>query len=91
MKTTNIEETRFNEFRKEVLTYDYITTEDLWTIIRSKINGNMGRRFFNFKLKQKYYTFWIKRLIKSGILTEYCLNYQGVIWKVNNEKMSSMQ
>jgi len=82
MKNTNIEEKRFQNFREEVLKYNLISTEDLWMLIRANIKGYMGRRFFNDTLKQKYYTFWIKRLQGEGLIT---LQGWGC-WKVKKEK-----
>jgi hypothetical protein len=68
MSFTQIEKKRFFEFRKEVMTYDQITTDDLWMLIRRYTQGFMGRKFFNDELKQRYYKFWIKILEGEGLI-----------------------
>lgn len=79
---TNKENKQFNEFRTEVLKYNSITTDELVMLISRYTEGNMGRRFFNNKLKIRYYSFWIKILHKSGILEQ-----SGMLaWKIKKRK-----
>jgi hypothetical protein len=79
MSFTSIEKKRFFEFRKEVMTYEVITTEDLWMLIRRYTNGFMGRHFFNDELKHRYYKYWITILEKEGII-----KLKGSLaWEVN--------
>ena len=77
---TTKETKQFEQFREEVLKYKSINNETLFILITRYTQPNMGRRFFNEKLKHKYYTFWIKRLVGCGILKE--TEFWGV-WKVD--------
>ncbi|MHA1876706.1 MAG: hypothetical protein ACTSUC_09720 [Promethearchaeota archaeon] len=58
----------FIEFKNEIIKYNSINTNDLWMILRRHIKGNMGRRFFNSNLKERYYKFWIKILVNQKII-----------------------
>ena len=71
-----------NQFREEVFKHDRINNEYLYLLLTRFTQGNMGRSFFNEKLKHKYYTFLIKILHKEGTLVE--TEFWGV-WNVNKE------
>ena len=68
MGQTDVEKKKFHEFKFDVLNNEQIDVEGLRMLIARHTQGWMGRRFFREDLKQRYYKFWIKRLIKNRIL-----------------------
>ncbi len=78
------ENKRFREFREDVIRHGTIIDNNTLTILISRhTQGNMGRRFFREDLKLRYYNFWIKRLHRSGTLTE---TDKWGVWKINEQE-----
>jgi hypothetical protein len=74
------ESKQFKLFKEEVLKYDKINNDELLILISRYTSRYMGRKFFNNKLKLKYYSFWIKILHKAGDLKE--TPHFG-LWEIN--------
>ena len=67
----NIERSRFNLFRADVLKCERITIESLWILLNRHTQGYMGRRIFGGdKGKLMYYRHWIRLLVGQGVLQE---------------------
>lgn len=70
------EKKQFELFKEELKKYDYIDGFMVNSILNRFIYPLNKRKFFNEKLKLRYYSFWFKMLVQAGILEVRGMGYK---------------
>ena len=72
----NLQEKKlFKQFKAEIQKYEIIDGFMLESILNRFISQISTRRFFNPTLKRRYYSYWVRILVQSGILEVKGMGY----------------